>query len=156
MVGAVVAEGQADEVGDVRVGDRVDVTSAVLVRVDQTGEFQFGQVTIAVNGFGYGGTNAHTILQEFRQVSRPPAQQARHFGVLPISARSTGAARALAGRFADLITAGADPGRLAEAAWTRMALTSSAPACSSATPPTWSGPPGWVPAARPAASRPPP
>ncbi|MEU2176487.1 SDR family NAD(P)-dependent oxidoreductase [Nocardia sp. NPDC019219] len=78
-------------------------------------------MTIAVNGFGYGGTNAHTILQEFRQVSRPPAQQARHFGVLPISARSTGAARALAGRFADLITAGADPGRLAEAAWTRMA-----------------------------------
>jgi acyl transferase domain-containing protein len=78
-------------------------------------------MTIAVNGFGYGGTNAHTILQEFRREPSATNAPARHLGVLPISARSTGAARALAGRFADLITAGADPGRLAEAAWTRMA-----------------------------------
>ncbi|MGK8558187.1 type I polyketide synthase [Nocardia gipuzkoensis] len=78
-------------------------------------------MTIAVNGFGYGGTNAHAILQEFRQVSAQPTTPPRHFGVLPISARSPGAARALAARFGDLITAGADPDRLAEAAWTRMA-----------------------------------
>ncbi|MGW4092492.1 type I polyketide synthase [Nocardia sp. NPDC004750] len=78
-------------------------------------------MTVAVNGFGYGGTNAHTILQEFRSTAAEPVSPPRHFGVLPISARSTGAARALAGRFGDLIAAGADPEQLAEAAWTRMA-----------------------------------
>ncbi|WP_194830094.1 type I polyketide synthase [Nocardia sp. XZ_19_231] len=76
-------------------------------------------MAVAVNGFGYGGTNAHAILQEFR-APESPTEPARHLGILPISARSTGAARALAGRFADLITAGADPDQLAEAAWTRM------------------------------------
>ncbi|MFF3227211.1 type I polyketide synthase [Nocardia suismassiliense] len=79
-------------------------------------------MTIAVNGFGYGGTNAHAILREYQ----PPtvveaAAEPENYGVLPISARSTAAARALSGRFADLITAGAEPERLAEAAWTRMA-----------------------------------
>ncbi|WP_067855432.1 type I polyketide synthase [Nocardia shimofusensis] len=78
-------------------------------------------MTIAVNGFGYGGTNAHAILQEHRPATVEPATEPKHYGILPISARSTGAARALAGRFADLITAGARPERLAEAAWTRMA-----------------------------------
>ncbi|MFD3595205.1 type I polyketide synthase [Nocardia sp. NPDC058640] len=77
-------------------------------------------MSVAVNGFGYGGTNAHAILQEFRAPA-PASEAPRHLGILPLSARSTGAARALAGRFADLITAGADPDRLAEAAWTRMA-----------------------------------
>ncbi|MFC9963322.1 type I polyketide synthase [Nocardia ignorata] len=78
-------------------------------------------MSVAVNGFGYGGTNAHAILQEFRAPAQAQAEPPRHLGILPISARSTGAARALAGRFADLITSGADPQRLAEAAWTRMA-----------------------------------
>ncbi|WP_460699021.1 type I polyketide synthase [Nocardia thraciensis] len=81
-----------------------------------------GPMTIAVNGFGYGGTNAHAILREYSAAPVAPRDEpARHFGILPISARSTGGARALAGRFADLITSGADPERLAEAAWTRMA-----------------------------------
>ncbi|MFC9894864.1 type I polyketide synthase [Nocardia sp. NPDC127579] len=79
-------------------------------------------MTVAVNGFGYGGTNAHAILQEYRPATVvAPATEPKHYGVLPISARSAGAARALAGRFAELITAGAEPERLAEAAWTRMA-----------------------------------
>ncbi|GAB2656588.1 hypothetical protein GCM10027088_38450 [Nocardia goodfellowii] len=58
---------------------------------------------------------AHARRRE--PVARPP----RHYGVLPLSARSAPAVRALAGRFADLLSAGADPGRLAEAAWTRLA-----------------------------------
>lgn len=79
-------------------------------------------MSVAVNGFGYGGTNAHAILQEYEPATVvEPVQEPKHYGVLPISARSTGAARALARRFADLITAGAPPERLAEAAWTRMA-----------------------------------
>ncbi|MEV0366079.1 type I polyketide synthase [Nocardia fusca] len=81
-----------------------------------------GPMSIAVNGFGYGGTNAHTILQEFRPVVGPPAPRERvHLGVLPLSARSAPAVRAMAGRFADLLAAGADPDHLAEAAWTRLA-----------------------------------
>ncbi|WP_019925210.1 type I polyketide synthase [Nocardia sp. BMG111209] len=79
-------------------------------------------MAVAVNGFGYGGTNAHAILSEYRPATVvEAAREPKHYGVLPISARSTGAARALAGRFAELITAGAEPERLAEAAWTRMA-----------------------------------
>ncbi|MGV9675840.1 type I polyketide synthase [Nocardia sp. NPDC003482] len=82
-------------------------------------------MSVAVNGFGYGGTNAHAILQEYRPTRQhetvEPAGPARHFGILPISARSTGAARALAGRYADLISAGTDAERLAEAVWTRTA-----------------------------------
>ena len=81
-----------------------------------------GPMSVAVNGFGYGGTNAHAILQEYTGAPVHPASApSRHLGILPISARSTAAARALAGRFADLITTGADPNHLAEAAWTRMA-----------------------------------
>ncbi|MGW4365664.1 type I polyketide synthase [Nocardia takedensis] len=78
-------------------------------------------MSVAVNGFGYGGTNAHAILAEYRAPSASAVAEPRHYGILPISARSTGAARALAGRFADLVAAGADPNLLAEAAWTRMA-----------------------------------
>ncbi|WP_036509075.1 type I polyketide synthase, partial [Nocardia aobensis] len=80
-----------------------------------------GPMSVAVNGFGYGGTNAHAILQEYVGPAPASAGPHRHLGILPISARSTAAARALAGRFADLITEGADPDHLAEAAWTRMA-----------------------------------
>ncbi|MBO0855891.1 MAG: type I polyketide synthase, partial [Nocardia sp.] len=79
-----------------------------------------GPMSVAVNGFGYGGTNAHAILQEYAQPV-PERGPCRHLGILPISARSTAAARALAGRFAEQICAGADPDHLAEAAWTRMA-----------------------------------
>ncbi|MEU4311768.1 SDR family NAD(P)-dependent oxidoreductase [Nocardia sp. NPDC024068] len=79
-------------------------------------------MAIAVNGFGYGGTNAHTILQEFRPAATAAAAGPRHhLGVLPVSARSAPAVRAMAGRFADLLAAGADPDHLAEAAWTRLA-----------------------------------
>ncbi|MFB8003475.1 type I polyketide synthase [Nocardia sp. NPDC056000] len=81
-----------------------------------------GPMTVAVNGFGYGGTNAHAILREYRPIPVVEvASEPKHLGVLPISARSTGAARALAGRFADLVAAGTEPERLAHAAWTRMA-----------------------------------
>ncbi|MFR9754138.1 ketoacyl-synthetase C-terminal extension domain-containing protein, partial [Nocardia sp. 004] len=72
------------------------------------------RVTIAVNGFGYGGTNAHVILQEYqppqhtkgngnRKVRTP-----RHYGVLPLSARSEQAVRDLARGFAERLTAGAE------------------------------------------------
>ncbi|GEM31393.1 putative polyketide synthase [Nocardia neocaledoniensis NBRC 108232] len=79
-----------------------------------------GPMSVAVNGFGYGGTNAHAILTEY-SATPEAARTGDHLGILPLSARSTAAVRALAGRFADLLAAGADPDHLAEAAWTRMA-----------------------------------
>ncbi|GAB4588200.1 type I polyketide synthase [Nocardia sp. IFM 10818] len=75
------------------------------------------RMTVAVNGFGYGGTNAHAILQEYAGAG--PGHEPKHFGVLPISARSEQATRELAQRFAELIADGAEPSHLAEAAWTR-------------------------------------
>ncbi|NEW37523.1 SDR family NAD(P)-dependent oxidoreductase [Nocardia cyriacigeorgica] len=77
------------------------------------------RMTVAVNGFGYGGTNAHAILQEYRPVEAAAQTEPKHFGVLPISARSEQAARDLARGFAGRIADGAEPGHLAEAAWTR-------------------------------------
>jgi acyl transferase domain-containing protein len=76
------------------------------------------RMTIAVNGFGYGGTNAHAILQEYR-APETGKREPKHFGVLPLSARSEQAVRDLARGFAERIADGAEPGRLAEAAWTR-------------------------------------
>ncbi|MEC3919766.1 type I polyketide synthase [Nocardia sp. CDC160] len=79
------------------------------------------RMTVAVNGFGYGGTNAHVILQEYPAAAPEPPTAPKHFGVLPVSGRDPAAVRELSGRFADLLAAGADPGHLAEAAWTRLA-----------------------------------
>ena len=76
------------------------------------------RMTVAVNGFGYGGTNAHAILAEYRAGAGTPHTPI-HFGVLPISGRTETAVRELAHRFAERIAEGADPGLLAEAAWTR-------------------------------------
>ncbi|WP_067539618.1 type I polyketide synthase [Nocardia crassostreae] len=76
------------------------------------------RMTIAVNGFGYGGTNAHAILQEHAPVALP-VREPKHYGIFPISARNEKAARKVARGYAELLSGGADPARLAEAAWTR-------------------------------------
>ncbi|MDP7722115.1 type I polyketide synthase [Mycobacterium sp. TY814] len=83
------------------------------------------RMAVAVNGFGYGGTNAHVILAAPEARPAPPTPAApttrRTAGVFPISARSEAATRALAGAYADLLEAGAAPGELIEAAWNRRA-----------------------------------
>ncbi|WP_109524024.1 MULTISPECIES: type I polyketide synthase [Nocardia] len=76
-------------------------------------------MTVAVNGFGYGGTNAHAILQEYRPPAADARPEPRQVGVLPISARGDHAVRAVAHGYAELLAAGADPDRVAAAAWTR-------------------------------------
>ncbi|MFI6365762.1 type I polyketide synthase [Nocardia sp. NPDC050630] len=76
------------------------------------------RMTVAINGFGFGGTNAHAILTEHRAAHGTPHTPV-HFGVLPLSGRAETAVRELARRFAERIADGADPGLIAEAAWTR-------------------------------------
>lgn len=58
----------------------------------------------SVNSFGYGGTNAHAVLEEAprRKNSVPPASGGRTH-LLPISARSTSALRGLADSYATLL-----------------------------------------------------
>ncbi|MFE3545672.1 SDR family NAD(P)-dependent oxidoreductase [Nocardia sp. NPDC059177] len=76
------------------------------------------RMTVAVNGFGYGGTNAHAILEEYRPAEKSP-REPEYFGVLPLSGRSENAVRELARAVAERIADGADPAALAEAAWRR-------------------------------------
>ncbi|MGW5312199.1 SDR family NAD(P)-dependent oxidoreductase [Nocardia thailandica] len=79
---------------------------------------EVARMAVAVNGFGYGGTNAHAVLAEHRPASPPPAAGPTA-GVLPLSGRSEPAVRALAAGFAARVAAGADLEHLAAAAWTR-------------------------------------
>ncbi|MEM7041255.1 MAG: SDR family NAD(P)-dependent oxidoreductase [Pseudomonadota bacterium] len=67
----------------------------------------------AVNSFGYGGTNAHAILETApivtsREQATAPRPDLGFPRMLPISARSDKAVAALAGRYADQIESEAD------------------------------------------------
>lgn len=83
------------------------------------------RMAVAVNGFGYGGTNAHAVIAEAqsarRQTTPSRAPSRRSVDVFALSARSEAAARELAGTYADLLETGADPDHLVEVAWTRRA-----------------------------------
>lgn len=101
---------------ELRVSIQIDAAP-----VDQT----VTRMSVAVNGFGYGGTNAHAILAEPEMLGTQTIA-ARHAarrcpGVFPVSARSEAATRELAGNVAEMLEAGADPDDLIEAAWSRRA-----------------------------------
>ncbi|MEW1741148.1 type I polyketide synthase, partial [Nocardia beijingensis] len=79
-----------------------------------------GKGVVAVNGFGYGGTNAHAILVE-APASAARAEDERPVPrVLPISGRHETAVRALAGELADALDRHPTD-TLTAAAWTRRA-----------------------------------
>jgi len=80
----------------------------------------YERVTAAVNGFGYGGTNAHVILEEAPEAS-PPARRHTPAKVLPLSGGSEQAVRDLAGAMGGLVSAARDAAPLCDAAWTRRA-----------------------------------
>jgi acyl transferase domain-containing protein/NADPH:quinone reductase-like Zn-dependent oxidoreductase/acyl carrier protein len=61
---------------------------------------------VAINSFGYGGTNAHAILQEAMPAAEPGAEGARDVHLLPISARSRPALVELAKAYHQLLAAG--------------------------------------------------
>src|SRR4051794_39743451 len=74
---------------------------------------------VSVNGFGYGGTNAHAILVEAPEPSRPVVRQAPA-QVLPVSGRNADGARQLARELMPLVADPAvDPVALADAMWSR-------------------------------------
>jgi len=77
------------------------------------------KILAAVNSFGYGGTNAHAILEAAPEPSKVSADAV--FPVLPISGRNPNAVRELASGFASLVLAGADLDSVVAAAWTRRA-----------------------------------
>ena len=74
---------------------------------------------VAVNGFGYGGTNAHAVLVEAPKPTRPVVRQAPA-QVLPVSGRNEVGARQLARELLPLVADPAvDPVALADAIWSR-------------------------------------
>ena len=79
----------------------------------------------AVSSFGFSGTNAHVIVEEFRPrageatavavSAEPSALRDREVRLLPLSGKTPGALAELAGRYGEWLTAEAP---LADAAWT--------------------------------------
>ncbi|HEY5841335.1 MAG TPA: type I polyketide synthase, partial [Mycobacterium sp.] len=80
---------------------------------------EHGKVLAAVNSFGYGGTNAHAILETAPEPAKVCVDAV--FPVLPISGRNPNAVRELASGFASVVQAGVDLDSLVAAAWTRRA-----------------------------------
>lgn len=76
---------------------------------------------VAVNSFGFGGANAHVLLEEYRprRTGQTTATAPRLPVPLVFSARSDEALKALAGRYAELLQEGVDPCDVAHAAWHR-------------------------------------
>ncbi len=80
---------------------------------------------VSVNGFGYGGTNAHAVLVEAPRPTQPATRPAPA-QVLPISGRNEVGARALARElvpfledWVDPTNPPVDPGDLVDAMWSR-------------------------------------
>ena len=76
---------------------------------------------VSVNGFGYGGTNAHAILVEAPEPA-PPVERPAPAGVLPLSGRNDTGARQLARDLLSVVADPAvDPATLVDGLWSRRA-----------------------------------
>ncbi|MGX1773327.1 SDR family NAD(P)-dependent oxidoreductase [Nocardia brasiliensis] len=92
---------------------RVPLEPAPLPRID-------GRAVVAVNSFGYGGTNAHAVLEQAPTLLPTKHARPQPFPVLPLSARNETALRELAGSIGTLAETTTTT-HLTEAAWTRRA-----------------------------------
>ncbi|WP_280373481.1 type I polyketide synthase [Nocardia abscessus] len=79
-----------------------------------------GRAAVAVNSFGYGGTNAHAILTRGPELPAPADAARTPITVLPLSARNETALRTMATQLHDL-TETAPVDAVTEAAWTQRA-----------------------------------
>jgi phthiocerol/phenolphthiocerol synthesis type-I polyketide synthase C len=80
---------------------KLDDTPLEIARELQEWEANGGPRMAGVNSFGFGGTNAHVVVEE---APEPVAKRNRHerpLHVLTVSARSTDALAALAGRYSE-------------------------------------------------------
>lgn len=67
-------------------------------------ESHTSKMVVGVNSFGFGGANAHVLLQEFRHAHRAQVLPEPVLPPLFLSARSPNALRDLAGRYAELLS----------------------------------------------------
>jgi acyl transferase domain-containing protein/NADPH:quinone reductase-like Zn-dependent oxidoreductase/NAD(P)-dependent dehydrogenase (short-subunit alcohol dehydrogenase family)/acyl carrier protein len=96
-------------IGIRKVNPRIDLEGWNLDIVDKPRKLKAeGQLTIGINSFGFGGANAHVILQSALETPVQDPQPATQTRRLPLclSARSPEALREFAARLSDNLTAG--------------------------------------------------
>ncbi|MGM8849338.1 SDR family NAD(P)-dependent oxidoreductase [Salinicola halophyticus] len=95
-------------IGIRKVNPRIDLKGWNLDIVDQPRKLKAeGQLTIGINSFGFGGANAHVILQSALETPAPEAVETPERRLpLCLSARSPEALREFAARLSDNLTAG--------------------------------------------------
>ena len=75
---------------------------------------------VAVNGFGYGGSNAHVLMGPAPAAPELPRREPGA-KVFPVSGATEEAARSLADKLVPALAGGADLDRISDAAWSRRA-----------------------------------